>query len=273
VTFGVLSMKTPAPGDMPAAFAAIVERVNVAVLVALPRTAIPDARLASLWKTVESVSCSVLSAPVVALPRTAMPPPSPDGAPAANTAWLLSIRLLVIETDPRLMPMPPPRSALPLVTREWSISTVAPAPTRMLPPTPLVVPVATPSVMVRCENPKRCSAPTLNTRKPLTSAWIVVFVALAPTITRLLVICSSPIVITYWPEGTLIESSVLTPFAAALAIAVRIVHGSRFAGHSPLPSAVVVTLNVSARAEGAAPSVATIPARTKKARQRMPERH
>src|SRR5262245_28052587 len=133
------------------------------------------------------------------------------------------------------------------------MTAVAPPPIRMLPPTPLLVPVDTPLVIVRCDRPTMCSASMLKKRKPLTSAWIGVFAALAPTIWRLLVTSSSPLVITYWPAGTVIESRPV-PLAAAAAIAVRIVHGRRDAGHSPFPSAVVVTANVSARAEGAAHS-------------------
>jgi hypothetical protein len=114
-------------------------------------------------------------------------------------------------------------------------------------------------------------SPPIVKMRALPSPWMIVVRALAPMIATPLGGTRSPPVSVVVPGGT-VTVSLVSYVAHAATSAARIVVQSVFA-HEPAPSLSVVTVKSSACAAGAAPSVATIPATTKKARQRMPERH
>ena len=163
--------------------------------------------------------------------------------------------------------MPAPWAAAPPVTRTCESPTIAEALTSRSPPWP---PVAVPSAIVRFWN-VTIRSPAIVKIRALPSPWMIVVRALAPMIETPLGGTRSPPVSVVVPGGIVTVSSVAVVRPASVSAA-RIVVQSVFA-HDPVPSLSVVTVKSSARAEGAAPSVATIPAATKRARQRMPERH
>ena len=140
VIFSASLVNTPSPPFWLPAFAAIVERVIVVTLAALSRVEMPgavpggvlvDGRVDQRQRVGAGAGCPDAHDPAAVV-----------GGPPVRMliVALLSTMLLVsCAVPPLTMPMPPPRYALPPVTREWSSSRIAPALTRMLPPTPSVV--------------------------------------------------------------------------------------------------------------------------------------